>query len=46
MTKLEAKHIEFLQYMLSHRDEDLAKEAYDELKDIKAEFAAKGIIII
>lgn len=46
MTKLEAMHIEYLEEMLNHKNEDLAQAAYDELKELKSEYAKKGIILI
>ena len=46
MTKLETMHIEFLQDMMNHKNEEWAEEAYNELKELKAEYAAKGIILV
>lgn len=46
MTKLEIMHIEYLQEMTSHKNEEWALESYNELKDLKADYAAKGIIVV
>jgi len=46
MTKLETMHIEFLNDMINHKNEDWALEAYNELKELKAQYATKGIILV
>lgn len=46
MTKLEIMHIDYLQEMISHKNEDWAAEAYSELKELKAAYASKGIILV
>jgi len=46
MTKLEIMHIEYLMEMVNHKNEEWAKEAYKELKELKAGYAEKGIILV
>lgn len=46
MTKLEIMHIEYLQEMTKHKNADWALEAYNELKEIKAQLTEKGIFVI
>ena len=46
MSKLEIMHIEYLEEMISHKNEEWANEAYNELKNLKAGYAAKGIILV
>lgn len=46
MTKLEIMHIEFLEEMTNHKNEEWAEAAYTELKELKAEYAAKGIVLV
>lgn len=45
MSNLEIKHIEYLQEMLSHKNEDFANAAYKELNEIKVNLKAKGIFL-
>ncbi|MGB0943117.1 MAG: hypothetical protein ACPGUE_11975 [Marinomonas sp.] len=46
MTKLESMHIEFLNEMINHKNEEWALEAYNELKELKVQYAEKGIILV
>jgi hypothetical protein len=46
MTKLEIMHIEYLEEMMNHKNEEWAEEAHAELKELKAGYAAKGIILV
>ena len=46
MSKLEMMHVEYLKDMVNHKNEDWAKAAYDELKELKDKYKSKGIIII
>lgn len=46
MTKLEIMHIEYLEEMMNHKNEEWAEEARTELKELKAGYAAKGIILV
>tara|TARA_R110000850_G_scaffold99302_1_gene205775 strand:- start:472 stop:612 length:141 start_codon:yes stop_codon:yes gene_type:complete len=46
MTKLDAMHIQFLQEMTSHKNEEWAAEAFSEIKELKLEYAKKGIIVV
>ena len=46
MNRLTQMHIEYLREMMEHTNEEWATEAEKEFKEIQAEFAAKGIIII
>ncbi len=46
MSKLEIKHIEYLQEMVNHKNEGWANEAYKELAAIKSDLESKGIFLI
>ena len=46
MTRIEIMHIEYLQEMLESENEEWAKAAHQELKELKDEYAKKGIFII
>ena len=46
MNRMTEMHIEYLREMMNHTNEEWAAEAEKEFKEIQAEFASKGIIII
>ena len=46
MSKLDAMHIEFLNEMVNHKNQEWAEAAYQELQELKAYYAGKGIIIL
>jgi hypothetical protein len=46
MNKMTEMHIEYLREMMSHKNQDWADAAKQELEEIKAEFAGKGIFIV
>lgn len=46
MTKLEIKHIQHLQEMVNHKNQDLANKAHKELIAIKSDLESKGIFLI
>lgn len=46
MNRMTEMHIEYLREMMNHKNSDWAEEAEKEFKEIQAEFASKGIIII
>jgi len=46
MSKMTEMHIEYLREMMNHKNQEWADAAEQELKEIKAEFAVKGIFIV
>jgi hypothetical protein len=46
MNRMTEMHIEYLREMINHKNQEWADAAEQELNEIKAEFAAKGIFIV